>query len=97
MADIIAALKKIELGEGAYSRDPLKHASNCIENMQRIARETLKELGDTSSYMALKISTDGDVEGDLPRRIATGPMNLTVYIREDVVAEMVRKARTSGE
>ena len=35
------ALREIEKGEGAYSRDPLTHAENCIESMRRIARNAL--------------------------------------------------------
>jgi len=36
---LLAALAEIEKGEGAYSRDPLEHASNTIDYMKRIARE----------------------------------------------------------
>lgn len=38
------ALKEIGKGEGAFSRDPLTHASNAIENMVNIARRALNEL-----------------------------------------------------
>ena len=36
-ADLLAALKEIEKGEGAFSLDPLTFASNAIENMKGIA------------------------------------------------------------
>lgn len=36
------ALKEIVKGEGAFSRDPLTHATNCIDNMKAIARRALK-------------------------------------------------------
>jgi len=36
-----AALAEISLGMGAFSRDPLEHAENCIENMKEIARNAL--------------------------------------------------------
>ncbi len=35
------ALKEIARGEGAFSRDHLKHAENCIENMKVIAKQAL--------------------------------------------------------
>jgi len=35
--DLLAALKEIEKGEGAFSLDPLTFASNAIENMKGIA------------------------------------------------------------
>lgn len=38
---LLAVLKEIERGEGAYSRDPLTHAENCIESMKAIARAVL--------------------------------------------------------
>ena len=40
-----AALIEISLGYGAFNRDKLTHANNCIEDMQSIA---LKALGDSS-------------------------------------------------
>jgi hypothetical protein len=36
-------LREIAKAEGPYSRDPLEHASNCIEHMQRIARALLPD------------------------------------------------------
>ena len=39
------ALEEISKGEGAFSRDPLTHASNTIENNKRIAQEALKKAG----------------------------------------------------
>ena len=36
-ADLLAALKEIEKGEGAFSLDPLTFAGNTIENMKEIA------------------------------------------------------------
>lgn len=41
-----------------------------------------------TQYEARAIPTEGDVEGDMPRRLAAGPMHLIVYVREDVVAEI---------
>ena len=41
-----------------------------------------------TQYEARAIRTEGDVEGDMPRRLAAGPMHLIVYVREDVVAEI---------
>ena len=37
-------LEKITKGEGAYSRDHLTHASNCIESMKSLAKEGLAVL-----------------------------------------------------
>lgn len=36
-----AALEEIQKCEGAFSRDPLTHATNVIESAERIAREAL--------------------------------------------------------
>ena len=36
------ALREIEKGEGAFSRDPLEHAENTIDNMKDIARQALE-------------------------------------------------------
>lgn len=41
------ALVEIAKGEGAFSRDPLKHAENTIESMKRLASEAISPLGDT--------------------------------------------------
>lgn len=35
------ALEEIAKGEGEFNRDPLVHASNCIDNMKKIARDAL--------------------------------------------------------
>lgn len=46
--DLQAARLKLEFitqGAGAYSRDPLEHARNCVEEMKEAAREALKLLG----------------------------------------------------
>lgn len=40
-AGMRAALEEISRGEGRYSRDPLEHADNCIENMKAIANAAL--------------------------------------------------------
>lgn len=37
-------LEEITEGKGPYSRDPLEHAENCIENMKKLAREALQVL-----------------------------------------------------
>jgi hypothetical protein len=37
-----AALREIAKGYGKYSRDPLEHCSNVVENMQHIARQALE-------------------------------------------------------
>lgn len=41
--DMLAALKEIAKGEGAFSRDQLTFASNVIENTKRIAEEAIKK------------------------------------------------------
>ncbi len=41
--DMIAALKEIAKGDGAFDRDPLVHASNCIENMESLAKAAIKK------------------------------------------------------
>lgn len=38
------ALVEITKGEGAYSKDPLKHAENCINNMIKIATDALSKV-----------------------------------------------------
>lgn len=35
--DLLAALKEIAKGEGRFSRDPLEHAANTIEDMKALA------------------------------------------------------------
>ncbi len=39
--ELLEALRRIEAGEGAFSRDPLTHATNCIEEMTGIARAAI--------------------------------------------------------
>lgn len=41
---MLDALREIVKGEGAYNRDPLEHASNCIEHMQDVAREAIAKV-----------------------------------------------------
>ena len=38
-----AALSEISKGEGAFSRDPLTHATNTIESMKQIALDELEK------------------------------------------------------
>jgi len=40
---LLKALKEISKGEGAYNLDPLKHASNTIDNMKSIALNAIKD------------------------------------------------------
>jgi len=40
-AVLLAALGEITLGEGAFNRDPLKHAENCIDSMKTCARAAI--------------------------------------------------------
>ena len=37
----IEALEKIKEGDGRFNRDPLEHASNCIEDMKALAVHAL--------------------------------------------------------
>jgi len=47
--DALKALKEIAKTEGAYSRDPLTHAENVIENMASIANKAIaKAEGDNN-------------------------------------------------
>ncbi len=39
--DLLGALKEIAKGEGAFSRDPLRHAENCIEHAKAIAKAAI--------------------------------------------------------
>lgn len=39
--ELLEALIEISEGSGAYSLDPLTHASNCIDNMKRLALEAI--------------------------------------------------------
>ena len=39
--ELVGALEKITMGEGAFSRDPLTHAENCIDDMKALARAAL--------------------------------------------------------
>jgi len=45
VAEMVEALREIAKGEGAFSRDPLKHAENCIESMKAIAGAALAKAG----------------------------------------------------
>ena len=40
-AELLAALKEIAKMEGPYSRDPLTHAENVIENLTNIANKAI--------------------------------------------------------
>jgi hypothetical protein len=40
-AELVKALEEIAKGQGAFSRDPLTHASNTIDDMKTLAREAL--------------------------------------------------------
>lgn len=40
--DMLAALQEIVQGKGAFSRDPLTHASNTIDNMKALARAAIE-------------------------------------------------------
>jgi len=39
--DLLAALEDIAEGVGRFSKDPLTHAENCIEDMKAIARAAI--------------------------------------------------------
>jgi hypothetical protein len=39
--DLLEALREIANGEGRYSRDPLEHASNTIEDMRALALKAI--------------------------------------------------------
>ncbi len=39
--DMLTALKEISKGAGAFSRDPLEHATNTIEEMKEMAKEAI--------------------------------------------------------
>ena len=40
-AEMLAALREIAKGQGAFSQDPLIHAGNTIVNMKEIARAAI--------------------------------------------------------
>ena len=42
-AALVEALREIVKGEGEFSRNPLTHAENTIDNMKEIARAALKQ------------------------------------------------------
>lgn len=42
--EVARLLKEIMKGEGAYSRDRLTHAGNCVENMKGLAKQALELL-----------------------------------------------------
>lgn len=39
--DLLVALREIAKGQGAYSRDRLEHATNCIEEMKALAHTAI--------------------------------------------------------
>jgi hypothetical protein len=43
IARLETALREISEGRGTFSRDPLEHASNCIEEMKAIAIKALEQ------------------------------------------------------
>lgn len=51
VAELEAALREIQKGEGEFSRDHLQHAANVIENSQRIATEALGLPGNKSEVL----------------------------------------------
>lgn len=44
LEDLRAYFEEISLGRGAYNRDSLTHAENCIEHMKKTALKALKLL-----------------------------------------------------
>jgi hypothetical protein len=47
--ELLEALETISRGEGRFSRDPLTHADNCVEDMKAIATKALaKARGEAS-------------------------------------------------
>lgn len=52
VADLEAALREIAKAEGAFSRDPLEHAGNCIQSMRDLAREALTKAETIQSVCA---------------------------------------------
>ena len=42
------ALQEIAKGEGRYSRDPITHADNCIEDMKKLAADALETTSNSS-------------------------------------------------
>jgi hypothetical protein len=43
IAELEAVLTEIAKGEGAFSRDRLTHAENCVDNMKDLARNALAQ------------------------------------------------------
>ena len=41
IAELLEALKEIAKGTGGFSRDPLEHASNCIDYMKGLAEKAI--------------------------------------------------------
>ncbi len=41
---LLTAMEEITQRKGAYSRDPLTHAENTIDSMERIARAAIEEV-----------------------------------------------------
>lgn len=48
------ALEEIAKGEGAFSLDPLTHASNTIDSMKEIAKQALSSPGPCRHYIRMK-------------------------------------------
>lgn len=46
IAELEAALTEIAKGEGAFSRDRLTHAENCVDNMKDLAINALAQGGE---------------------------------------------------
>jgi len=62
ITDMYEALGKIAEGKGRYSRDPLTHCSNTVEDMKALAVEALanspKHSACDDMYEALKLTRD---------------------------------------
>ena len=57
-----AALREIAKGEGAFSRDPLEHASNTIDSMKGIAKTALDEGGERERFVEEVEAADREYE-----------------------------------
>lgn len=51
--ELLAALREIAKGEGAYSMDPLTHAGNTIENMKELATDAIEKAAGEKTETAL--------------------------------------------
>ncbi len=49
IAGLRAALRKIAEGRGRFSRDPMTHCENTVEDMKALARVALGEEEDTNA------------------------------------------------